>query len=246
MKVRQAANVVELLEYFATRGEPATLAMIADDLGWPRSSTFNLIGTLVEAGFFYEPHQRGGYYPSPRWLSLSQDIAERDPLPDTIRQLVDRIGVDTGETAAVGSVSGLSVIFLHVRQSRQPIRYNAEVGTTVPIHASSVGRAILSQMTRVERDALYRKLTFEKYSEATPMSIQRIETDIAEAEARGYHQSHSEFIADLAGIAVPLPYGGRRLSIVVAGPVSRCLTRRPQIAQAVRSALLQLGGGAAR
>ena len=48
MLVKQAANVLELMEYFARRRRPATLAEIADDLGWPRSSTFNLVGTIAE------------------------------------------------------------------------------------------------------------------------------------------------------------------------------------------------------
>ncbi|WP_164076102.1 helix-turn-helix domain-containing protein, partial [Stenotrophomonas maltophilia] len=59
MFVRQAANVLEILEYFAKRKKPATLSEVADDLGWPRSSTFNLLGTLTDKGFLYEPASRG-------------------------------------------------------------------------------------------------------------------------------------------------------------------------------------------
>ena len=241
MQVRQAANVVDLLEFFAMRGEPATLAEIADGLGWPRSSTFNLVGTLVNKGYFYEPRFRGGYYPSPRWHSIAAQLAESDPLPDSVRQLADTVGRETGETTAIGSMSGQSVIFVHVYESRQPIRYNAEIGTTVPLHASSAGRAILAQMSPKEREAFYRKLTFKEYSDTTPMSIARIEDDLREAEKRGYHQSDSEYIADLAGVAMPLLLGSRRLSIVVAGPVSRCLKRRPVIAKKIQAAMERYG-----
>lgn len=237
MQVRQAANVVELLEFFAERGEPATLAEIADGLGWPRSSTFNLVGTLVDKGYFYEPRLRGGYFPSPRWQAVVQQLAESDPLPAALRAVVDQIATRTGETTAVGSASGLSVIFLYVRESRQPIRYFAEVGTRVPIHASSAGRAILAQMKPKERETLYRKLAFEKYSETTPMSIERIEAELHAAVERGYHQSNAEYIADLAGVSFPVALGPKRLSIVVAGPVSRCLERRPQIAAVMAEAI---------
>ena len=65
MIVRQAANVLELLEFFVRRKEPTTLSEIADSLGWPRSSTFNLIQTLVDRGHLYEPRPCSGYYPSP-------------------------------------------------------------------------------------------------------------------------------------------------------------------------------------
>jgi DNA-binding IclR family transcriptional regulator len=241
MQVKQAANVVELLEFFAARGKPATLAEIADGLNWPRSSTFNLVGTLVNKGYFYEPWARGGYYPSPRWLAVTQAIGDSDPLPDELRRLADGLAAETGETTAIGSASGLHVIFLHARESRQPIRYFAEVGTRVPIHASSAGRAILGQMSQAERDALYRKLTFEKYSGTTPMSIERIEAELRAAAERGYHQSDSEYIADLAGVALPLSAAGKRLSIVVAGPVSRCRDRRPDIAAIMLAAIRKAG-----
>ncbi|MEM1285179.1 MAG: IclR family transcriptional regulator [Pseudomonadota bacterium] len=241
MQVRQAANVIDLLEFFAARGHPATLAEIADGLEWPRSSTFNLVGTLVSKGYLYEPRYRGGYYPSPRWHSVAVTLAENDPLPDSVRQLADTIGRETGETTAIGSMSSQSIMFIHVRESRQPIRYNAEIGTTVPLHASSAGRAILSQMSLKEREAFYRKLSFEKYSDTTPMSVARIEDDLREAEKRGYHQSDSEYITDLVGVAMPLPLGSRRLSIVVAGPLSRCLKRRPMIAKTIIAAMQREG-----
>jgi DNA-binding IclR family transcriptional regulator len=69
------------------------------------------------------------------------------------------------------------------------------------------------------------------------MSADRIEADLSEAEDRGYHQSSSEFIPDLAGVAFPLPVGARRLSIVVAGPTSRCLDRRPATAGIMAKAI---------
>lgn len=241
MHVRQAANVVELLEFFAKHGEPATLAEIADALRWPRSSTFNIVGTLVERGYFYEPQGRGGYFPSPRWQKVIQAIGENDPLPTALIELVDEISGRTGETTAVGCASGLSVTFLHVCESRQPIRYFAEVGTRVPIHASSAGRAILAQMKPKEREPLYRKLVFEKYSGTTPMGIDQIEAELRAAAERGYHQSDSEYIVDLAGVSFPIAIGPKRLSIVVAEPVSRCLERRPETAAVMAAAIRESG-----
>lgn len=237
MHVRQAANVIELLEFFAKRREPATMAEISDSLDWPRSSTFNLVGTLAEKGYLYEPRTRGRYYPSPRWMSTLRDVSEADPLPDELLSAASMIQEETGETTAVGTAAGPSVIFLHVCESQQPIRYFAQIGTRVPIHASSAGRAILAQFSRRERDALYRKITFNQFSATTPVSVEEVEAELVEAAKRGYHQSNSEYIPDLAGVALPLPLEHRRLSVVVAGPTSRCLERRPQTAEIIKRAL---------
>jgi IclR family transcriptional regulator, acetate operon repressor len=239
MYVKQAANALEMLEYFARRLRPATLAEIADDLGWPRSSTFNIVGTLVEKGFLYEPRPRSGYYPSPRWLVLAQDVTRAAPLPVELTDLADRLARETGETTAISASTGTHAIFLYVAESTQPVRYFAQVGDRVPIHASSAGRALLEQYPPAERDALYRKIRFDPYSATSPLDAEAVERELGTATARGYQQSHAEYTPDLAGVAMPLP-GERRLSIVVVGPVSRCLEKRPETAALMRRAIAAL------
>lgn len=242
MRVRQAANVLELLEFFASRKRPATLAEISDALGWPRSSTFNLVGTLSDAGYLYEPHGRRGYFPSPRWLVLAQAIAAAEPLPEGVHDLAVKIARETGETTVIGIPTGALVSFVEVVESTHSVRYFTQVGDRVPIAASSVGRALLAQYTPRERQVLYGKLHFERYSATTPMTVDAIEAELREAEQRGYHQSNGEYLPDLAGVAMPLPLPGRRLAIVVAGPVSRCLDRRPEIAAIIGKALQRFAG----
>jgi DNA-binding IclR family transcriptional regulator len=237
MLVRQAANVLELLEYFARRKRPATLAEISDDLGWPRSSTFNLVGTIAEKGWLYEPRARSGYYPSPRWLTLARTVADAEPLPDTVHAMVIEIAEKTGETTAISALAGTSVIFLDVVESSHSVRYFAQIGDRVPVHASSAGRAVLEQCSLEERRAIYRKIKFEPFSDTTPTSAEAIETELKQAAERGYQQSSSEYIADLAGVALPLPLHHRRLSLVVAGPTSRCLARRAETAATIQTIL---------
>lgn len=237
MIVKQAANVLDLLEYFVRRKNPATLSEIAESLGWPRSSTFNLIQTLVDRGYLYEPLPRSGYYPSPRWLVHAQDVAAAEPLPQFARALVAELSAETGETAAIGAPAGVNAIFLEVQESPAAVRYFAQIGHRLPIHASSTGRALLAQYTPEERFALYRKIEFRQWSPSTPISIDAVEAELRRSAERGYHQSLADFSPDLAGVALPLPVGERRLSIVVAGPMFRMVECLELVADIIRRAV---------
>lgn len=237
MFVKQAANVLEILEYFAKRKRPATLSELADDLGWPRSSTFNLIGTLIDRGYLYEPRARGGYYPTPRWLVQSQAVADAEPLPEAAYALVAEVAQETGETTAIGAPAGTSIVFIHVVESAASIRYFAQIGHKLPIHASSTGRAILSQYSQEERQSLYRKVKFVKYARNTLTSIDEVEAEIRRSLQRGWFQSMSDYSPDLCGVALPLPIGARRLSMVVAGPEFRCIDRIESMADTMRRAI---------
>jgi IclR family transcriptional regulator, acetate operon repressor len=237
MIVRQAANVLDLLEFFVRRREPATLSEIADALGWPRSSTFNLIQTLVDRGYLYEPRPRSGYYPSPRWLAQVQQVAAAEPLPEFAPALVGELSRETGETAAIGAPAGINAIFVDVQESPAVVRYFAQVGHRLPIHATSTGRALLAQYTREERLALYRRIEFQQWSPTTPLSSDAVEAELQRAAERGYHQSLADFSPDLAGVALPLPVGDRRLAVVVAGPMFRMLDRLDRVAEIIRDAV---------
>jgi DNA-binding IclR family transcriptional regulator len=230
MIVRQAANVLEIMEFFAHTKKPATLAEIADHFGWPRSSTFNLLATLSEKGYLYEPRRRGGYYPTPRWLTLARRVSEVEPLPPWTHALISELSAETGETASIVAPSGTWAVFIDVVESQAPIRYFATIGHRVPIHAAASGRALLLQFSKEERDALYRKIEFKQYGPSTPISIAAVEAELRHSVERGYCQSFGDYSRDLAGAAIPLPIGDRRLSVVVAGPEFRIGPKVPDVA----------------
>jgi len=234
MTVKQAANVLDLLEMFARRKRPATLTEVAEELSWPRSSTFNLLGTLVERGFLYEPKARGGYYPTPRWLTLAQDIAEAEPLPRQVHDLVKALAAATGETVGVCAQAGISAVFLDAVESEHAIRYAARVGKRMPIHATANGRAILSQLPGPERASILKRCDYVAHQPSTPLSPAAVEAEIAASLDRGWFQSLTEFTPDVVGVAIPLPVGDRRLALVVAGPAARLHEKIPATAVIMR------------
>ena len=236
MYVKQAANVVELLEFFAKRQKPATPAEVADGLGWPRSSTFNIITTLVSKGYFYEPRARGGYYPSLLWQQLASTISEAEPLPEAAERLAQTIADQTGETACIAAAAGQSALLIYAVESRQPIRFSPWLGERNPIHCSASGRAIISQYPDAQREKLYRKIKFERYAANSPTSIAEVEAAVKAGEERGFFLSEAEVVDDLIAIAAPLPLKGRTLAVTVAGPMSRCRDKVDEIGGLVRDA----------
>lgn len=237
MSVKQAAQVLDLLELFARLGRPAALAEIAQQLGWPRSSTFRLLGTLVEKGFLYEPRARGGYYPTPRWLELAQAVTGAQPLPPALGSALAEIAQRTGETSVIAAPAGTHAVFLQVIESPRAVRYAAAVGKRVPIHATATGRALLSLHAPAERAALLGRVSWEPYTDTTLRSADAVEADIAASLARGWFESRGGFTADLGGVAVPLRLDGGRYAVLVAGPVGRVAPRHPELAAVVREAL---------
>jgi DNA-binding IclR family transcriptional regulator len=237
MLVKQAANVIQLLEFFAERAKPASLAEISMHFGWPRSSTFNLLSTLATSGYLYEPGARGRFYPTPSWLHLSNRITSAEPVPEPLQQLVRHLADKTDETVCLSAPSGQHIVFLEVIQATAPIRYAADVGKRIPIHVSASGQAILSQLPPNHRAAILRKAVLERYADHSPMSIAEVEDSIMESLRRGWFRSASNYSQDLGGVSVPLVLSERIFSVTIAGPLYRMTERMYHIALTVHAAV---------
>lgn len=234
MIVPQAARVLDLLEYFARAKKPASLADISSDMGWPRSTTFNLLTTLADRGYLYEPRPRKGHYPTQRWLTLLHTIIESEMIPEGLVNAVGEISMATKETVAVAAPAGTKAIMLYVMESPAPIRFSAEVGYQVPIHATSAGRALLAQYDPRERETVLKRVDYVRLSDESFVDAAQVEDEIHRAAERGWHENIE---GDLNGVAMPVPVGDRRLSVVVAGPATRMRGRTPEIAAIMARAL---------
>ncbi|WP_163849166.1 IclR family transcriptional regulator [Pseudooceanicola aestuarii] len=239
MRVRQADNVLSVLEFFAERRSPASVADLAAHFGWPRSSTFNLVSTLIDRGYLYEPRARGAYYPTARWQAMSAAIAEADPLPEPLIRLLDHLAETLGETVWIAVVGGLDVVMLEVRESPQLIRYAARPGMRLPIHVTGSGQALISLMPAGEQDALLRRIRYDRYNRNTPMDAATVRDQIAQAQARGWFMSASAYSSDLGGVALPFTIAGRNFAVTAAGPEARVLPRMAEIAGILRQQITE-------
>lgn len=237
MIVRQAANVLDLLEYFARVKKPSNLAEISATLGWPRSSTFNLLTTLAQRGYLYEPRPRAGYYPSQRWMMLLHRIAEAEQLPEALCEAVREVAEATGETVAIAAPAGTNAVLVYVVESPAVIRFSAAVGHQMPIHATASGRALLAQYSVRQRASVLKKARFDKYAQRSLLTAEQVEAEIKRAATRGWHENIEGYDPDMAGVALSAALPGRPLSIVVGGPHSRMGRRIPQIATTLKRVL---------
>ena len=221
MAVRQIENLLELLAFFEERQRPATLADVVSHFDWPRSSAFNILSTLSDKGYLYEPRARAGYYPTPRWSQLAAAFAQGEPISERLLRVIADLAAETSETVFISGPSGLHAVFLEVIESPASVRYAAKPGNRVPIHATASGHALLSQYPKNDLDILLRKVRYERFGSGTPTSSKEVLSQIEAGRRRGWFQSASHYSPDLGGVSVPVIEGSRVFGVTIAGPLFR-------------------------
>lgn len=237
MQVKQADNVLSILEFYAEHRAPATVAELAQHFGWARSSTFNIVGTLTDRGYLYEPRMRGAYFPTPRWLTMARQIADADPVPQSLIRVIDRLVEETGETVWIAGASGLHVVVLEVRDSPQLLRYAAQAGTRLPIHVTGSGQGLMALMPPAQRDALLGRIRYQAYNRNSPTSADDVRAQMDASLTRGWFMSASAYSSDLGGVSLPVVIGAQAFAVTVAGPEARVLPRMDRIGAMIRAAI---------
>jgi DNA-binding IclR family transcriptional regulator len=210
-------------------------------LGLPKSSTFNVIETLVVRGFLYETKPRGGYYPTTRLLDLSRAMMEGDPLIQRIHGELERLATVTGETAVL-SVRDQDGMYVDVVESTTLIRYFARVGERRAIHTTSSGKAILTTYDTTARESILRTLRYTPYQPATKQSAIELAEDLERSIARGWCEDRAESTPDVMGLGVPIHSGDRRFGLALAGPLYRMQDNHKALVESLIAAAERIRG----
>ncbi|MGH7880080.1 MAG: IclR family transcriptional regulator, partial [Candidatus Binataceae bacterium] len=159
--VKSADRTLDVFELFARERQPLLLTDIAEALGAPLSSCFNLIGALKERGFLYDTGHRRQVYPTRKMLELVTVTAAFEPWAMQIEPKLARLRDLTQETTILGRRQADEALYLAVFEGPQNIRYTAHAGDRKPLHSSSIGKALLCALEKNERDAVIGRLDLE-------------------------------------------------------------------------------------
>lgn len=234
MMVKQIENVLDLFELFAKDKSALTLTALSERLDMPKSSTFNLIDTLLARGFLYETRNRGGYYPTRRLLELARDVADGDQFLLRIHGELEKLAMTTGETALLAVRKEDEVVYVDVVESPSLIRYFAKIGDRRPLYTTSSGRAILTTYDSPQRREILKGLTYVAHQKATLVTAAALATELEKSIARGWCEDRAEYTPDVMGIGVPLVHDERRFGLALAGPLYRMLEQRDALGAALQ------------
>jgi DNA-binding IclR family transcriptional regulator len=181
-KVKSAQRVLEVLEYFTAARHQATVMDISRSMGYPQSSTSELLGCLVSLGYLHTDRKARVYWPSARVALLGAWVSPVLFRQGTLLPMMDRLAEQTGTSVVLTSKVDIWSQCLHnvgnAAQYETP-----QIGARAYLTNSAAGRLLLSTM---EADHM-RKLVHRINAEAAPparIPLDRLLADIHDVSLR--------------------------------------------------------------
>lgn len=231
---RTVGRVARILEAAAVDPEGVRLTSLAKELDAPKSSIHGLLHGLVSVGYLDERHGRFTIGPA---LHTLLGVSERPTLVERAHDTMVRLRDELKETVVLGHRMGDSIIYLSAVESRQLIKYSAQLNQRRPVYPTSMGKLYLAELDEPE---------LRRYLEAHLTSRKQMRTALAElVEVRraGVSVNHDETIVGLFGSAAGVREHGELVACLsIVGPTDRMAPQTKRIAKAVRSAAQELSG----
>lgn len=203
-------------------------------LGLPKSSAHRLLATLTRRGLV-ERDEGGRYRPGMALVALGLGALERDPLVSAARPLLEAEAARLGETVFLVALRAGSLVVLDKVEGTGFLRAAPRVGSTVPVHATAVGKLYLAHAPeRVELAA-----DLPRFTAGTLRSKRALAAAVREVSERGWAENRDEWIDGLSVVAAPILMRGElRGALAVAAATARMHSLDPeQVAARLGSAV---------
>lgn len=179
--VKSAMRTVALLDFFARQGGMYSLTAIQQELGYPKSSLYALLRTLVQLGWVETDPTGTLYRIGMQALLVGASYIDGDPVVGMAHETLEWLAEATGETVHFGRLDGLDVVDLSSRPSRHDLRPVVRVGRRMPAHSTALGKALLADRPSPDLPG-----ELERQTEQTVTDPKALAEELDRVRERGY------------------------------------------------------------
>jgi len=238
---RSVNRGLEVLRLISASPLGLNLTEIAAALGLPKTSVLSILRSL--AADRYIASTGGKYVLGGSALSLAAAMSATVSFPASILPNLRAMAEATNETVTLGvySEDGRSIIYLEVIESNHGLRLSRSRGSSSPIHATSIGQALLAFMPEPQRKSL---LAQRKLPAPTQHTITKSELirKIPEIRKTAIAKNVGGLDEGTMGVGAPVfdASGSLCCATAAGGPIGRIRPRQKEITELVRTTAEQM------
>ncbi|TEA78436.1 IclR family transcriptional regulator [Allopusillimonas ginsengisoli] len=232
-----------LLEVIAQKDQYFSLQSLVDELGLPKPTLHRMLQQLEGAGMIQRDGDGRQYSTGLRLRRMAENLLLNNTVHGARHSVLRQLVEEVGESCNITTCSGDEVLYLDRVETLAPLRFYLHPGSRVPLHCSASGKLFLTQMAPSQRRRLLAHVVFQKFTEKTITSMEKLEFEVERVRRDGYAIDDEEFLPGLLCVAVLVPstQGKSNMAVAIQAPIMRmtaekslqCLPALQRAAQAL-------------
>lgn len=204
---KSAARTIDILSLLAKSQKPLTQLEISQALGWPKSSTYELIYTLLEKEILeFDNEDLKTFRLGIKVFEIGMAALEKTDLPKIARPFLEELSAKTDETVFLAVENKGAIVYLDRVEENSSITTSAGLGMRRPMYCTGLGKALLATYPPERVRAIWDTGDHRIYTENTISSFADLAEALAETRRRGYALDNREMEDEIFCVAAPI-YG---------------------------------------
>lgn len=214
--VPAVSRAIGVLRALAAHPGPVPAAVLARDLGLPRSTVYHLLTVLTAEGFVVHIPEARAYGLGVGAFELGTAYLRNDPLERLARPLLRQLVERTRHTVHLGVLHGRETLYVVKEQPERAAPLITDVGVRLPAQLTASGRSMLAALPRAQVRALFpNRDAFVDRTGLGPRTPGELRDLLARERARGWSEEDGHVTAGIASVAAcVLDYGHRPAAAV--------------------------------
>lgn len=212
-----------LLELIGSKDHFVSLQSLTEETGFPKPTVFRMLQTLETAGLIIRQSDKRQYGTGTRLRRFAETLLLNATQVGTRHAVLQALVDDLGETCNITALSGNEILYLDRVETQEPLRFNLQSGSRVPIHCSASGKVLLASMPRAQRHKLLRYAPLKRLTANTITTLEELDEELKRVQSVGFAIDNEEFMSGLVcmAIAVPSAHGRSNQCVAVQAPAMR-------------------------
>lgn len=243
--VKSALRTFEVLELFSQRRTPLHLHEIYTALGYPQSSTTNLLKSMVMMGYLNYNRTKRTYLPTTRVSMLGNWLPGYIQSAGGYRQLAEALQSRTDETVGITTQNDLFIQYTILLTPGHEFQSAPPTGAMRLMIDSSSGLTLMARMKDREIEKIYRYTQYYKLGDSSEISFPGLMREINWVRQVGYAYVPKRPTPQVSSIAMALDadISGIPLALGVGGMADRIARNQHEIVETMRDLIKDFNAG---
>jgi len=193
---------LRVIESFTDENPRLTATETGELTGLTRTAARRYLLSLVHYG--YAATDGKYYWLSPSVLRLGQSYLDSARIPRLAQPFLQRMSMQTGETANLSVLDGHDVVYLLRSNAPRVVSIGYHTGARIPGHCVSAGLAVLSTYSQADLQSWIAQHDFGRFTPQTITDPKAFLESVQSARHLGYAMVDQFINVGLSGVAVPL------------------------------------------
>lgn len=202
--VPAARSVLRVIRFLAEQARPTHAAVVARELGLPRSTVYHLLRALLDEGFVVHFPEESTYALSTALAQLGTSADRAARLRRLGAPLLTRLLGDVGlpVVAQLGMLHGQEIVYLAQESAPRAPSLVSAIGVHLPAHLTATGRVILAHLDHAQVRALFpdRDSLVDRRGEG-PRTLRQLDDLLRETRRRGWGLENGEITDGYASVS---------------------------------------------